>query len=105
MNVSSSLGSLSRHSDSDWEFGHVRLTGYNCSKAALNMATILLAKELAATGILVNSVAPGFTATDLNGGGPGAQSPAEGAKASVEVALRMPGAAGGFFTLEGRESW
>lgn len=105
VNVSSGLGSLSRHSDPDWEFGAVRLTGYNCSKAALNMATVLLAKELAETGIVVNSVAPGFTATDLNGGGPGAQSPEEGARASVEAALRTNGKTGRFLGHEGSEPW
>ncbi|QDL93122.1 SDR family NAD(P)-dependent oxidoreductase [Paroceanicella profunda] len=105
VNVSSGLGSLSRHSDSDWEFDAVRLTGYNCSKAALNMATILLAKELAGTGIVVNSVAPGFTATDLNGGGPGAQSPRDGARASVAAALRGDGTTGRFLAHDGIEPW
>ena len=105
VNVSSGLGSLSRHSDPSWEFDGVRLTGYNCAKAALNMATLLLAKELAGTGIVVNSVAPGFTATDLNGGGPGAQSPQEGARASVLAALRADGKTGGFLTHEGTEPW
>ncbi|MFD2237193.1 SDR family oxidoreductase [Aureimonas populi] len=106
VNVSSGLGSLARHSDPEWEFGAVQLTGYNSTKAALNMATVLLAKELKDTGIKVNSVAPGFTATDLNGGGPGAQTVEEGAEASVLAAL-LPddGMTGGFFGREEPEPW
>lgn len=105
VNVSSGLGSLSRHSDPEWEFDAVRLTGYNCAKAALNMATILLAKELSEIGIVVNSVAPGFTATDLNGGGPGAQTPEDGARASVAAALRADGQTGAFLSSQGIEPW
>lgn len=106
VNVSSGLGSLTHHSDPDWEFGQVQMIGYNGSKAALNMATVLLAKELRDTSIKVNSVSPGFTATDLNGGGPGAQSVEEGATASVLTAL-LPdsGRTGGFMGRDGPEPW
>lgn len=106
VNVSSGLGSLTRNSDPNWAFNAVQLIGYNSSKAALNMATVLLAKELKDTGIKVNSVAPGYTATDLNGGGQGAQTVEEGAQASVLAAL-LPddGPTGAFFGLEGPEPW
>ncbi|WP_027350826.1 SDR family oxidoreductase [Halotalea alkalilenta] len=106
VNVSSGLGSLARNSDPDWEYGAVQLTGYNSAKAALNMATILLAKELKSASIKVNSVAPGFTATDLNGGGPGAQTVEEGAEASVLAAL-LPddGTTGGFLGRQEPEPW
>jgi NAD(P)-dependent dehydrogenase (short-subunit alcohol dehydrogenase family) len=106
VNVSSGLGSLARNSDPAWEFAAVQMIGYNSSKAALNMATVLLAKELADSRIKVNSVAPGFTATDLNGGGEGAQTVEEGAKASVVAALLPePGVTGSFLGGEEVEPW
>ena len=43
--------------------------GYRVSKAALNALTRILAAELAADGVLVNAVCPGWTATDMGGGG------------------------------------
>lgn len=70
------------------------------------MATVLLAKELKDTGIKVNSVAPDFTVTDLNGGGAEAQTVEEGAKASVLAALLTDDdMTGGFFGREGPEPW
>lgn len=106
VNVSSGLGSLARNSDPDWEHSAVQMIGYNGAKAALNMATVLLAKELKNTGIKVNSVAPGYTGTDLNGGGPGAQTVEEGAEASVLAAL-LPddGPTGGFLGRKEPEPW
>ena len=106
VNVSSGLGSLTRNGDPDWEFAAVQTIGYNGAKAALNMATVLLAKELSGTAIKVNSVAPGFTATDLNGGGEGAQTVEQGAEASVSAALLgEDGPTGGFLGREGVEPW
>lgn len=107
VNVSSGLGSFTRHNDPTWPDGVVQLVGYNTSKGALNMVTVLLAKELKETGIKVNSVAPGYTATDLNGGLlPGAQTVEEGAEASVTAAL-LPdsGEAGGFIGRFASEPW
>ncbi|UNK42709.1 SDR family NAD(P)-dependent oxidoreductase [Luteimonas sp. S4-F44] len=58
VNVSSSLGSLTLNGDPTSKFYAVRLTGYNASKAALNMLTVLLAEELRGTSIVVNSISP-----------------------------------------------
>ena len=50
---------------------------YSTSKAALNALTRMLAAELRADRILVNSVDPGWVATDM--GGPGGGPVADGA--------------------------
>jgi NAD(P)-dependent dehydrogenase (short-subunit alcohol dehydrogenase family) len=69
---------------------------YSISKAALNMLTRKLAAELVNTGILVNSVDPGWVATDM--GGRGGRSVHEGAKGIVWAAtLSDDGPSGGFF--------
>jgi NAD(P)-dependent dehydrogenase (short-subunit alcohol dehydrogenase family) len=65
--VSSGLGSLGWLSNPANEFYGVNILGYNSSKSALNAVTVSLAKELAASGISVNSADPGYTATDFNG--------------------------------------
>jgi NAD(P)-dependent dehydrogenase (short-subunit alcohol dehydrogenase family) len=65
--VSSGLGSLGWLSDPDNEFYGVNILGYNSSKSALNAVTVSFAKELATSGITVNSVDPGYTSTDFNG--------------------------------------
>jgi NAD(P)-dependent dehydrogenase (short-subunit alcohol dehydrogenase family) len=69
---------------------------YSVSKAALNALTRVLAAELRRDGILVNSICPGWTATDM--GGPGGRPVADGA-ASVVWAATLPddGPTGGFF--------
>ncbi|HKN27168.1 MAG TPA: SDR family oxidoreductase [Roseiarcus sp.] len=105
VNVSSGLGSLAHNADPAWEFAPVKLFGYNASKAALNMLTVQLAAELKDSGVKVNSVDPGFTATDLNAHR-GRQTIAQGAEAAIRFAL-LPddGPSGGFFSASGREPW
>ncbi len=66
VNVSSSAGSLTLHSDPTWPYYHHKGAVYLPSKSALNMYTINLAYELRDTLFKVNAVDPGFIATDFN---------------------------------------
>jgi len=85
VNLSSSLGSLSVNADPSSPYFAQRYIGYNASKAALNMLTIQLTEELRDTGIVVNSVSPGFVKTDLTGYG--FMTPEEGGRLPVKHAL------------------
>jgi NAD(P)-dependent dehydrogenase (short-subunit alcohol dehydrogenase family) len=89
VNVSSGAGSLHY-------MGAGTPPAYSVSKAALNAITRNLAAELSGTSILVNSVDPGWVATDM--GGRGGRPVEEGAKGIVWAAtLPDNGPTGGFF--------
>jgi len=96
VNVSSGAGALT-----DMGGG---TPAYRVSKTALNALTKILAAELRGNGILVNSVCPGWVATDM--GGPGGRPVEEGA-ASVMWAVRLgeDGPTGGFFRDGRRIDW
>ncbi|TGP57473.1 SDR family NAD(P)-dependent oxidoreductase [bacterium M00.F.Ca.ET.230.01.1.1] len=69
---------------------------YSTSKATLNALTRILAAELLGAGVLVNSIYPGWVATDM--GGPGGRPVAQGAAGIVSAAtLPDGGPTGGFF--------
>lgn len=74
------------------------VASYGISKAALNALTAKLAAELEGSGILINAVCPGFTATAPGMEAMGARPIGEGA-ASVLWAATLPddGPSGGFF--------
>jgi len=59
---------------------------YGISKAALNALTIKLGEELRGTGILVNSVGPGWVRTDM-GGMSASRSVEEGAETIIWAAM------------------
>jgi NAD(P)-dependent dehydrogenase (short-subunit alcohol dehydrogenase family) len=69
---------------------------YKVSKVAINALTRMLAAELRGDGVLVNSVCPGWVATDM--GGAGGRPVSEGA-AGIVWAATLPGdgPTGGFF--------
>jgi NAD(P)-dependent dehydrogenase (short-subunit alcohol dehydrogenase family) len=103
--LSSGLGSLTWNADPKWPFAAVKPLGYNGSKAILNMMTVQLAWELRDTAIKVNTVNPGYTATDLNGN-KGTQTLAEGAAEAFRQALARDDApTGGFFETGGVVPW
>jgi NAD(P)-dependent dehydrogenase (short-subunit alcohol dehydrogenase family) len=104
VNVSSDLASITRHCDPTWKYASVKVLGYCASKAALNMFTVQMAFELRDQGIAVNSVNPGFTATDLNAHR-GQQTVAEGAAEIVRVALQKHGLSGKFLETGGELAW
>ncbi|HEY2477912.1 MAG TPA: SDR family NAD(P)-dependent oxidoreductase [Solirubrobacterales bacterium] len=88
VNVSSGAGSIT-------EMG-AGLPGYHVSKLALNGLTRMLAAELRDYGVLVNSVCPGWTATDM--GEHGGRPVSEGARSVTWACLLDDdGPTGGFF--------
>jgi NAD(P)-dependent dehydrogenase (short-subunit alcohol dehydrogenase family) len=100
VNVSSSQASLTLHCDTNWEYYNNKGAIYHPSKAALNMYTIDLAYELRDTPIKVNSVDPGFTATDFNNHR-GTGSVEEAGKRIVKYAtIDANGPTGKFFSEE-----
>jgi NAD(P)-dependent dehydrogenase (short-subunit alcohol dehydrogenase family) len=89
VNVSSGMGQLSDMNGS--------YPGYRLSKTALNAVTRVFADELKATGVLVNSVCPGWCRTDM-GGSEATRSIEEGVDTIVWAAtLPDDGPRGGFF--------
>ncbi|MCG8348716.1 MAG: SDR family NAD(P)-dependent oxidoreductase [Chloroflexales bacterium] len=97
VNVSSGVGS---HDDPLFGLtrGNKMGSSYGVSKAAVNAFTATLAEELKGSGILVNAVCPGFTATFPGAEAMGARPVSEGA-AGIVWAATLPddGPTGGFF--------
>lgn len=95
--MSSGLGSIALTENMQSPTWMLAAMGYSSSKAALNMFTAKLAKEVLADGIKVNAACPGSVATDM--GGPNAPRTVEqGAAVAVRLAtLDWMGPTGGFF--------
>ncbi len=104
INVSSELGCISRQIDPAWKYFPVKVLAYCASKAALNMMTVQLAYEFRDANIAVNSVNPGYTATDLNGHS-GSQTVEEGAAEIVRLALVDAPPTGKFLETGGELAW
>jgi NAD(P)-dependent dehydrogenase (short-subunit alcohol dehydrogenase family) len=105
VNVSSGLGSLTKHGDPSWDFYPVKLLAYNSSKTALNAFTVMLAHELKETAIKVNSADPGFTATDMNAHR-GYKTVEQGAAVITHLAtLGADGPTGSYFDDQGVLPW
>jgi NAD(P)-dependent dehydrogenase (short-subunit alcohol dehydrogenase family) len=67
VNVSSSQGSITLHSDPAYKYYDYKGVVYLSSKSALNMYTVVLAYELKNSHFKINAVCPGYTKTDFNG--------------------------------------
>ena len=105
VNMSSTLGSLTDMADPDSDYTGVLSPAYRLSKALLNGVTVLLAKELRGTNILVNSACPGWVRTEM-GGDRAPLSPAQGAETPVWLAtLPDDGPTGGFFREKRPIAW
>jgi NAD(P)-dependent dehydrogenase (short-subunit alcohol dehydrogenase family) len=93
VNVSTEMASLTTI-DSDY---YPLAPSYRLSKVGLNGLTVLLAKELQGTNILVNAYSPGWMKTDM-GGSDAPFTADEGAEMAVYLAtLPEHGAQGKFF--------
>ncbi|MER6443783.1 SDR family oxidoreductase [Streptomyces venezuelae] len=106
VNMSSSVGSLTRQSGTDAEqtTGPVAVA-YAPSKTFLNAVTLQYARELSGTNILINAGCPGYVATDLNGFR-GVRTPGQGAAIAIRLAtLPDDGPTGRFFDDAGVVPW
>ena len=89
LNISSALGSIAR-ADAFYT------PTYRISKAGLNMAGVMMAHALNASGIGVITASPGWVKTDM--GGEGAQlTPAESVASLLALLDRVPGVPAGPF--------
>lgn len=100
VNVSSSQGSITLHSDPSYKYYDYKAAIYLSSKAAMNMYTVVLAYELRDSDFKINVVCPGYTKTDFNGHrGPG--SVEDAGKRIIKYALiDKDGPTGKFFSEE-----
>ncbi|QNE21160.1 SDR family oxidoreductase [Kribbella qitaiheensis] len=105
VNLSTGLSSLTMVGDPEDRASTVKMAGYNSSKIAVNMVTVMLANELRGTGILVNAADPGKCATEM-GGLDTPRTPAEGAAVAVRLAtLAADGPTGQLHAESGRLPW
>jgi NAD(P)-dependent dehydrogenase (short-subunit alcohol dehydrogenase family) len=103
VNVSSGLGSLTYSADPESAYSRLIVPAYFSSKAALNMLTVQYARALPA--LRINSVDPGYTATDLNAHR-GTQTVTEGTDAIVTMAtIGSDGPTGTFVSRDGPVPW
>lgn len=104
VNVSSTVGSLTLQTAQAEAVGPIS-AAYSPTKTYLNAITVMYAKELAGTRILVNAGCPGYVATDLNGH-QGFRTPEQGAAIFLELAtLPDDGPTGTFRDDSGIQPW
>lgn len=100
VNVSSSQGSITLHSDPTYKYYDYKGAVYLSSKSAMNMYTVVLAYELRDSNFKINAVCPGYTKTDFNGHrGPGSVEVA-GQRIIKYALIDKDGPTGKFFSEE-----
>ncbi len=100
VNVSSSQGSITLHSDPSYKYYDYKGAVYLSSKSAMNMYTVVLAYELKNSNFKINAVCPGYTKTDFNGHR-GSGTVEDAAKRILKYALiDKDGPTGKFFSEE-----
>ncbi|WP_333820544.1 SDR family oxidoreductase [Ohtaekwangia sp.] len=100
VNVSSSQGSITLHSDPSYKYYDYKGAVYLSSKSAMNMYTVVLAYELRNSDFKINAVCPGYTKTDFNGHR-GSGSVEDAGKRIIKYALiDKDGPTGKFFSEE-----
>ena len=105
VNVSSSLGSHNMVADPNSGFSQFQFLGYCSSKSALNMLTVIAANDLSDKNIKVNSICPGYVATDINNHG-GHRTVEEGAAIIINMAtLPDDGPTGTYVNDDGTIPW
>ena len=113
VNMDTGVASLTQLADPDSPLREDICPAYQTSKAALNALTLVFAKELAADGIKVNSVCPGWVMTDMGhedlpdyGDAARPKTVEEGVDTPVWLAtLPNDGPTGGFFTDREHRDW
>jgi NAD(P)-dependent dehydrogenase (short-subunit alcohol dehydrogenase family) len=103
INVSSGLGSLTAHSHTQNPNFKI-YDAYSCSKTALNAFTVLLANELRNTKFKINSITPGYTATDLNNF-QGTQTVEQAAQIIIKYVTLEDAPTGKFLSEAGEIDW
>lgn len=94
LNISSQMGSITQTET-------FRSPSYVMSKAALNMATRLLAIVFASDGVRVVSLSPGWVRTDM-GGDKAPLAPAQAVTNALNLTAKLtPAESGGFFEHDG----
>lgn len=103
--VSSSLGSFGKCAGGDAPLAEKSFLAYQTSKAALNMATVCLAKQFATSPLIISAISPGWCRTDM-GGEDAPRSASDGAEVIFRAATLPAGSASGTFIGEdGFQSW
>ncbi len=105
VNMASTLGSFADITDPDSPYAAVNSPAYRLSKGALNLLTVLAARELAGEDILVNSACPGWVRTDM-GSDRAPVAVEDGADTPVWLAtLPSGGPTGAFFHRRAPVAW
>jgi NAD(P)-dependent dehydrogenase (short-subunit alcohol dehydrogenase family) len=94
--VSSGLGSFGLCASKGARLSESNSLAYQTSKAALNMATVCLAKQFTGTPLVITAISPGWCRTEM-GGAEAPRSAREGAEVIYHAATLPAGSPGGSF--------